>query len=402
MEASTLSRCNCVQGPFPPGAMCTMVVQERHLWLCLADMKEADKAWFLNAPVSQTSLFGDAVENFALQFSAAQKQTEAIRHILPWRAAAASTRPLPRNRRSSLQQSRAVEPAAGQPPRPSRPPPNLAASIGASGPETDDPEMGMIALREMVNAPLPPPEEGRAENPMFLFFPPLASRSVVPKTSTKEQFPLSLGPHRGRGVVNESILSHTQPPLSPVSSCRAVREGDQSHYSAGTQVSASHTPSPLRTGNETPELGPCVPPRCPTAGTLVGSFVPLVRFLGAWLALPNPSRWLRHTIRLGYAIQFARRPPKYRGVHFISVKAVDAPILRAEIAVLLAKDAIELVPPADMRSGFYSPCIQEKWWDKTNLGSARLEPGPSQAPVQNAHTETHLWVRPSPILVCSY
>ncbi len=64
-------------------AMSTMVVQERHLWLCLADMKEADKARFLNAPVSQTCLFGDAVENFAQQFSAAQKQTEAIRHILP-------------------------------------------------------------------------------------------------------------------------------------------------------------------------------------------------------------------------------------------------------------------------------------------------------------------------------
>ncbi len=37
------------------------------------------------------------------------------------------------------------------------------------------------------------------------------------------------------------------------------------------------------------------------------------------------------------------------------MRAADAPILRAEIAVLLAKDAIELVPPADMRSGFYSP-----------------------------------------------
>ncbi len=36
------------------------------------------------------------------------------------------------------------------------------------------------------------------------------------------------------------------------------------------------------------------------------------------------------------------------------MKAGDAPILRAEIAVLLAKDAIEPVPPADMRSGFYS------------------------------------------------
>ncbi len=125
--------------------------------------------------------------------------------------------------------------------------------------------------------------------------------------------------------------------------------------SAGTQVSASHTPTPLRTGNETPEPGPCVPPRCPTAGTSVGSLVSLVRFWGAWLALPNPSRWLLRTIRLGYAIQFARRPPKYRGIHSTTVRAADAPILRAEIAVLLAKDAIEPVPPADMRSGFYSP-----------------------------------------------
>ncbi len=123
-------------------AMSTMVGQECHLWLCLADMREADKARFLNAPVSQ-------------------KQTEAIRHILPRRAAAASTPPP----RSSLQQSSAVEPAAGQEPRPSRPPP----SGGASSPETDDPGMGVSAL---VNAPLPPPEEGRAENLLFLFFLP--------------------------------------------------------------------------------------------------------------------------------------------------------------------------------------------------------------------------------------
>ncbi len=71
--------------------------------------------------------------------------------------------------------------------------------------------------------------------------------------------------------------------------------------------------------------------------------------------LPSPSRWLIRTIRLGYAIQFARCPPKFRGVHFTSVKAVDAHVLRVEIVVLLAKDAIEPVLPADMRSGFYSP-----------------------------------------------
>ncbi len=34
-------------------AMSTMVVQERHLWLNLAEMKDADKACFLNSPISQ-------------------------------------------------------------------------------------------------------------------------------------------------------------------------------------------------------------------------------------------------------------------------------------------------------------------------------------------------------------
>ncbi len=116
-------------------------------------------------------------------------------------------------------------------------------------------------------------------------------------------------------------------------------------------------PAPAITGQAFtgPGPGPCVPHRCPTTGTSVAPLVPLARSLGAWLALPSPSRWLLRTIRLGYAIQFARRPPKFRGIRFTSVKPADAPVLRAEIAVLLAKDAIEPVPPADMRSGLFSP-----------------------------------------------
>ncbi len=72
-------------------AMSRLVVQERHLWLCLTDMKEQEKVQFLNAPVSQTGLFGDVVESCAQQFSAAQKQTEAIKHIMRQRKPAAST-----------------------------------------------------------------------------------------------------------------------------------------------------------------------------------------------------------------------------------------------------------------------------------------------------------------------
>ncbi|KAL0152682.1 hypothetical protein M9458_052405 [Cirrhinus mrigala] len=96
---------------------------------------------------------------------------------------------------------------------------------------------------------------------------------------------------------------------------------------------------------------------CPTAVTSVK--VPLISLatrLGAWLQLPSSSQWLIRTVRLGYAIQFARRPPRYTGVLSTSVHSdTHAAVLCAEVAVLLAKDTIKPVPPAEMKSGFYSP-----------------------------------------------
>ncbi len=68
-------------------AMSTLVVQERRLWLSLAERSDVDKVSFLDALVSQAWLFGDTVEDCAQQFSAIQKQTEAIQHILPRRDA---------------------------------------------------------------------------------------------------------------------------------------------------------------------------------------------------------------------------------------------------------------------------------------------------------------------------
>ncbi len=114
------------------------------------------------------------------------------------------------------------------------------------------------------------------------------------------------------------------------------------------------TQTPLRDALPS-ESGPCAPLRCPTTGTSVVPLVSLVQSSGAWLVLPRPSRWLLRTIRLGYAIQFARRPPQFRGIQFTSVLNKDAPVLHAEITRLLVKDTIEPVPPAQMKSGFYSP-----------------------------------------------
>ncbi len=181
-------------------AMSTLVVQELHLWLCFTDMKEQEKVQFLNAPVSQTGLFGDAVESCAQQFSAAQKQTETIKHIMRRMKPAASTlaatlQPARRQWRlplaapaPTLQQQTSTRQHCGadrrQDAKPIQPLPNPAASANARGPEMGDPEMEGTAHREMVSTPLPPREEGQVENLLFcfVFVPPLAHSTPLPGT----------------------------------------------------------------------------------------------------------------------------------------------------------------------------------------------------------------------------
>ncbi len=106
-------------------AMSTMVVQERHLWLNLAEMKDVDKARFLDAPISQGGLFSDTVEGFAQQFSAVQQQIEAIQHILPRRDAPSTAAPGARPRSACRRgrppaSSRAAPPQAESTHRPVR------------------------------------------------------------------------------------------------------------------------------------------------------------------------------------------------------------------------------------------------------------------------------------------
>src|SRR5512146_2334697 len=51
----------------------------------------------------------------------------------------------------------------------------------------------------------------------------------------------------------------------------------------------------------------------------------------------------------------SRNGPPSHGCVFTWVNPLSALVLREEIAALLAKGAIEPVPPAEMESGFYSP-----------------------------------------------
>ncbi len=82
------------------------------------------------------------------------------------------------------------------------------------------------------------------------------------------------------------------------------------------------------------------------------------RALATWAeakqAIPGVSPWVMTTVRRGYTLQFARRPPRFRGVFATIMRSEDSQYLRAEVMNLLEKGAIEIVPPAQSESGFYS------------------------------------------------
>lgn len=63
--------------------MSMLVALELHLWRNLAEMREVDKVFFLDAPISQGGLFSNIIKDFAQQFSVVKKETEVIKHILP-------------------------------------------------------------------------------------------------------------------------------------------------------------------------------------------------------------------------------------------------------------------------------------------------------------------------------
>ncbi len=108
--------------------MSTLVVQERHLWLCLVDIGmliKLDSSRFLYPRLASL-----ATGNMAQQFPAAQEQTEEIQHVLPWRLqhpvslsprATPCVHPRSRTASAAAFKSGAVELGIGRLPQPSWP-----------------------------------------------------------------------------------------------------------------------------------------------------------------------------------------------------------------------------------------------------------------------------------------
>ncbi len=121
--------------------------------------------------------------------------------------------------------------------------------------------------------------------------------------------------------------------------------------------------------------GPSVPSsltpiRCTTAGTSIVPLEPLARRLEAWLLLPSPSRWLTCTIRLGYAIQFTRQPPK--SAAFSRLRWQLGTLLSCARRLLSSWQGCNRAGPSSRdEAGVLQPLFhrtQERRWSSTNPG----------------------------------
>ncbi|KAL0148327.1 hypothetical protein M9458_056389 [Cirrhinus mrigala] len=242
-------------------SMAALVATERHLWLTLSDMKEKDRVFLLDAPLSPSGLFGDAVNSVVDRYQEARKRRKQ---------SVATRTPPHRERVVKRSKSRASQ----------------------AKPD----------LREAVLPTLP-----------------VLQGAAVSSERPPQSFPPS----------NVAELGSSPPPrgsLGPL--VQVLPAGDPLQDT----VLGAHT---------TPEAS-------------LERLVPLVDHLAAWKLLPNVSAWVLHTVERGYRIQFGAPPPPFNGVSPTLVGPEQGLVMEQEVATLLRKEAIEVVPPHDRESGFYS------------------------------------------------
>ncbi len=342
-------------------------------------MSESDKHRFLDSPISQAGLFSDAVESFAQQFSVIQKRTEAVGHILLQRPAAVITLPPVAAPPPTRRQGRPPAAPTFAPVRPQQQP-SLRPQRGA----------GSRKVAQPVSAPARPVKcqgkrrswDGRTRDTGSCSSGDGES-APSPRWRAGWKILFSLF-----GLFRHwlSLASGTQTfrAVSYVSSSQGGEDG-----SARNTVSTPSSPSSFASGQQGPVRGrdafsraPCPavePGKCrtvhsdPTSGRvafLVGSLCstslphrgyvcgspgPTCTVSGGLASAPQAVSLAseNHQTRLRDSVRPASSQVQGRSVHLCVEQRCSC--LACRIAVLLAKDAIEPVPPAEMKSGFYSP-----------------------------------------------
>ncbi len=410
--------------------MSTLVVQERHLWLTLADMRESDKHRFLDSPISQAGLFGEAVEGFAQQFSAAQQQTEAFRHILPRRSAAVSTPPPAAAPPSARRRTRPPAASTSAPARPQQQP-SQRPQRGAGRRKAAQPVSAPAkpAKRQAKRrswdgrpgvsgscssgggdrtTPSPGGGPGGESFVPFLFCSATGSPASGTQNLKKRAVSFFSGSQEGEdGSARDPVSTLPSPsPFAyeqqgPVRGRDAFSRTPCSALEPGKCCTAHSGPTSERTAFR---VGPLCSTSLPHRGYVCGFPGPACTVSGGLASAPqavslaheNHQTWLRDSVRP------ASSQVQGRSVHLCVEQG--CPSLACGSRGPAGEGRDRAGPSSRDEVGVLQPVLhrtQERRWVTTNLGPARPEPGPSQAPVQDADAETHFSMHPSVRLVRS-
>ncbi|KAI2662333.1 Transposon Ty3-G Gag-Pol polyprotein [Labeo rohita] len=156
----------------------------------------------------------------------------------------------------------------------------------------------------------------------------------LPGDAGRVSGPLRAGPSgEGRGPPHSSV------PISP--QCPREISLPTLPVLQGAAVSSEPIPQTGLAAQTTPEAS-------------LERLAPLADYLAAWKLLPNVSAWVLRTVERGYRIQFSAPPLPFNGVFPTVVSPEQSLVMEQEVETLLRKEAIEVVPPQDGESWFYS------------------------------------------------
>ncbi len=249
------------------------------------------------------------------------------------------------------------------------------------------------------------PVEGREENLLFRFVsvPPLVQGTAVPTLAKKERFPFPpFLRFMGRQCATPCFLTLAHYPFCQEQPIRysSPRTSGQSRLRPrefgedASELTAFCTIHPYSLSLHHHRYVDCAVRAACTASE-------------AWLMLPSLSRWLtlahvhnstqlRDSVRQTTS-QVQRCSRDLGG-------STEWPCFARGDCCPPGKGCNQAGPSSRDEAGVLQPLLhrtQERWWPSTNPGSASLEPGFTQAPVQDADAQAHYQMHPAPGLVCS-
>uniref|UniRef100_A0AAV2LLV6 ribonuclease H n=1 Tax=Knipowitschia caucasica TaxID=637954 RepID=A0AAV2LLV6_KNICA len=354
--------------------MAAAQVGVRHLWLGLANIREAEKRQLLDLPISQTSLFGPDMQTLVARLETAAKDSASLaQHLAPRREArppargaeteAGSVRP-----GGALTHIHAPWPIV-PPRRGPRAQTGTREARGTNAPTVDLPMAEEVGVGRILS--IKADRHFIITRCLSLIWGPAAPRAgcAVRYASYELRFTGSgyALPERG-----QAEGSGARPPLHEA----RARGGHSSRVTCGEQSYKANTgfPTPgarpplhearARGGHSsrvtcgeqsrTYDVGPAGHVTAPGAHAPVP---PLTDFYSIWREQGlDDSIWLEKTLRRGYALQFFRKPPPFRGVRAVRSQvrgSIEA--LQAEVSSLLSRGAAVEVDPQDATRGLYSP-----------------------------------------------